>query len=128
MNGRKLIVIASALGLALLVLVGASGCASGSGKSGKGGGATRVEFIVIGSAPSGVDITYGSANSSSRYQGHLPMNVTKTIQTNPLYYNVRAQLQGSGHITCKVILGTAKKVGHATGEYGICSAQLSPKR
>ena len=53
------------------------------------------------------------------------MDVTKTIAKGALYEVVTAQLQGGGNITRKVIIGDAVKVGHASGGYNICHAQLN---
>jgi len=111
------------VGLAVVALMatGASSCQTGTGSSGST--AKTVEFIVRGSAPAGVDITYG--DDSSNYQGHLPMFVTKKVDSNAMYYDVSAQLNGGGNVTCEVRIGSAKKVGHASGGYNICSAQLN---
>jgi hypothetical protein len=113
------------LALVGLVASGASSCDTSAGGSSKGSGATHVQFSVTGSAPTGVDITYG--NDSSNYQGpkHPPMNKTLSLQDNALYYDVTAQLQGGGSVTCSVKIGDAVKVGHAKGDYNICSAQLN---
>ena len=113
------------LALVGLIASGASSCDTSGGGSSKGSGATQVQFSVTGSAPAGVDITYG--NDSSNYQGpkHPPMNKTLRVQDNALYYDVTAQLQGGGSVTCSVKIGDAVKVGHAKGSYNICSAQLN---
>ena len=111
------------LGLAVVVLltVGASNCSGDSGRSGRQRhGARNVEFVVTGSAPNGVDITYGS--DASNYQGRLPMDVTKPIRKNVLYW-VMAELKGGGRITCKVIIGNAVRAGHAIGGHNVCTAQ-----
>jgi hypothetical protein len=42
-----------------------------------------------------------------------------------LYEAVTAQLNGGGNVTCKIIIGDAVKVGHASGGYNICRAQLN---
>jgi len=115
-------------GLALLTAVatGASSCdtSTDGGGSSAGKGATEVSFSVTGSAPSGVDITYG--NDSSNYQGSAPpFNATLPIVKGALYYQVTAQLQGDGDITCEVQIGDAVKTGHAVGGYNICSVQLN---
>jgi len=92
-------------------------------ESNKGKDATTVVFTVTGSAPNGVDITYG--DDSSNYEGTLPLRVSLPVDDNALYYSVNAQLNGSGSITCKVVIGDAVEVGHAVGGYNICSAQLN---
>ena len=118
---RKRAVASVLLGLGALVLLTLGGCASTSGRSGQQKQATRsVEFIVTGSAPNGVDITYGS--DASNYRGSLPMDVTKPITKNVLYW-VMAELHGGGRITCKVIIGTTVRAGHAIGGHNVCTAQ-----
>jgi len=111
------------LGLAVVVLltVGASNCSGDSGRSDRQRhGARNVEFVVTGSAPNGVEITYGS--DASNYQGRFPMDVTKPIRKNVLYW-VMAELKGGGRITCKVIIGRAVRAGHAIGGHNVCTAQ-----
>ena len=107
---------------------------------------TQVVFIVTGSAPGGADITYGSDSDNRSPQGGLgalgsgtglPWQGSMRYRKSALYYDVSAQLQGSGDITCKVRIrvtqfysdGThisrAKTVasGHASGGYNICDGQ-----
>lgn len=107
---------------------------------------TQVVFTVTGSAPSGADITYGSDSDNRSPQGGLgalgsgtalPWQGSVKYRSSALYYDVTAQLQGGGDITCKVRIrvtqfysdGThiskAKTVasGHASGGYNICDAQ-----
>jgi hypothetical protein len=81
-------------------------------------------FKVWGSAPAGVDITYGS--DSDNIQGHgLPMTKTLSVKDDALYYDVTAQLQGGGDIHCSVTIGSHTKTGHASGGYNICQVQLN---
>jgi hypothetical protein len=115
---KKVGLIVLAPGLAVLLLMGALGCASTG--SGKRSGATQVEFVVTGSAPNGVDIQYG--DDASNYQGSFPMDVTKSLGKNTLYW-VMAQLRGGGRIICKVIIGNTVRAGHAIGSYNTCTAQ-----
>lgn len=117
---KKAIFVAFGLALTVPLLTGAASCSSIGGSSGKGSGATEVEFIVTGST---ADVTYG--DDSSNYQGHVPMDVTKTLAKGALYEAVTAQLNGGGRVTCKVIIGDAVKIGHASGGYNICQAQLN---
>jgi hypothetical protein len=107
---------------------------------------TQVVFTVTGSAPNGADITYGSDSDNRSPQGGLgalgsgtalPWQGSVKYRSGALYYDVTAQLQGGGDITCKVRVrvtqfysdGThisrAKTVasGHASGGYNICDAQ-----
>ena len=67
---KKAAYLVSGLALAAPLLAGASGCSNVGGSSGKGSGATQVEYIVTGTAPSGADITYG--DDSSRTTGNRP--------------------------------------------------------
>ena len=101
------------------------------GSGAKGSGATRVEFIVTGSAPHGVNITYG--DDASNYQTtNLPLDVTRSARKNVVYW-VMAQLQGGGRITCRVVIskpaegdhgvGDTARAGHAVGGYNTCTAQ-----
>lgn len=86
--------------------------------------ATKVVFKVWGSAPSGIDTTYGS--DSENLQGPSgEMTKTLTVKDDALYYAVTAQLQGGGDIHCSVTIGDKTKEGHAVGGYNICSAQLN---
>ena len=89
-----------------------------------------VVFKVWGTAPAGalgpLNITYGSDSDNrdgdfkdGEFKAILPLN------EDALYFNVTAQLQGSGDIHCSVTVGGKTKKGHAAGDYNICSAQLS---
>ncbi|MFF3359537.1 MmpS family transport accessory protein [Streptomyces sp. NPDC002917] len=86
--------------------------------------ADKVVFKVWGSAPSGVDITYGSDSDNLQGRG-LPMTKTLTLKDDALYYSVTAQLQGGGDVRCSVTVDGKTKTGHASGGYNICNAQLS---
>lgn len=86
--------------------------------------ATSVEFSVTGYSNHAVDVTYG--NDSSNYKGeNPPFSTSLPIRADALYYDITAQLQGSGIITCRVTIGGVTRVGHARGGYNICSAQLN---
>ena len=84
----------------------------------------KAVFKVWGSAPSGVDITYGSDGTNLEGSG-LPMKKTMTVKDDALYYQVTAQLMGSGDIHCSITIGEETKTGQAQGGYNICSAQLN---
>ncbi|MFF3655028.1 MmpS family transport accessory protein [Streptomyces olivochromogenes] len=86
--------------------------------------ADKVVFKVWGSAPAGVDITYGSDSDNLQGRG-LPMTKTLTLKDDAMYYNVTAQLQGGGDVHCSVTVDGKTKTGHASGGYNICNAQLS---
>lgn len=89
-----------------------------------------VTFKVWGTAPAGalggLDITYGS--DSDNLKGAFRNGTfTKTLPLNDdaMYYDVTAQLQGSGDIHCSVTVDGHTKKGHAAGGFNICDAQLS---
>jgi hypothetical protein len=89
-----------------------------------------VTFKVWGTAPAGalgpLDITYGS--DSDNRKGDFKdgkFQATLALKEDALYYNVMAQLQGSGDINCSVTVNGKTKSGHASGDYNICNAQLS---
>ncbi|MGW5609792.1 hypothetical protein ACWEWI_27645 [Streptomyces sp. NPDC003753] len=92
--------------------------------------AKTVVFKVWGTAPAGalgpLDITYGSDSdtrkgkfANGKFEATLPLN------KDAMYFNVTAQLQGSGDIHCSVTIDGKTKQGHAAGGYNICDAQLS---
>ncbi|MFJ3794959.1 hypothetical protein ACIPSJ_01585 [Streptomyces sp. NPDC090088] len=89
-----------------------------------------VVFKVWGTAAKGVlgdlDITYGSDSDTrkgtfkdGKFEATLP------LKDDAMYFNVMAQLQGSGDINCSVTVDGKTKKGHASGGYNICNAQLS---
>ena len=89
-----------------------------------------VVFKVWGTVPAGalgpLNITYGSdsdnrdgAFKNGEFEATLPLD------DDALYFNVTAQLQGSGDIHCSVTVGGKTKKAHAAGDYNICMAQLS---
>jgi predicted flap endonuclease-1-like 5' DNA nuclease len=83
-----------------------------------------VVFKVWGSAPSGVDITYGNDGTNLQGKG-LPLKKTLTVKDDALYYQVTAQLMGGGDIQCSITIDGRTKTGRAQGGYNICSAQLN---
>lgn len=89
-----------------------------------------VVFKVWGTAPSGalgpLDITYGSDSDTRKGEWkNGKFEATLTLNDEALYYNVTAQLQGSGDINCSVTVDGETKKGHASGGYNICNAQAS---
>lgn len=83
-----------------------------------------------GTAPAGalggLDIGYGSDSDTRKgtfKDGQF--EATLTLDKDAMYYNVNAQLQGSGDINCAVTVDGKTKKGHASGGYNICNAQLS---
>lgn len=92
----------------------------------------QVTFHCTGSAPDGVDITYGS-NGSEHSGSSLPFDRVVPLDAGAQYYVVSAQLQGSGSVSCTTtvqtddLLGYAQTVsnsGSADGGYNIASAQV----
>lgn len=84
----------------------------------------KAVFKVWGSAPAGVDITYGSDGTNLQGKG-LPMQKTLSVDEDALYYQVTAQLMGGGNVQCSVTIDGKTKKGRAQGGYNICSAQLN---
>ncbi|MEV5436817.1 hypothetical protein AB0K80_12405 [Streptomyces sp. NPDC052682] len=84
----------------------------------------KAVFKVWGSAPSGVEVTYGSDGTNLQGKG-LPLEKTLTVKDDALYYQVTAQLMGGGDIRCSVTIDGRTKSGRAQGGYNICSAQLN---
>jgi hypothetical protein len=89
-----------------------------------------VVFKVWGTAPAGalgpLDITYGSDSDTrkgtfkdGKFEASLP------LKDDALYYNVMAQLQGSGDINCSITVDGHTEKGHASGGYTICNAQAN---
>ncbi|MFE2883195.1 hypothetical protein ACUXZZ_37020 [Streptomyces graminifolii] len=90
----------------------------------------KVVFKVWGTAPAGalggLDIGYGSDSDTRKgtfKDGRF--EATLTLDKDAMYYDVHAQLQGSGDINCSVTVDGKTKKGHASGGYNICNAQLS---
>lgn len=87
----------------------------------------KVKFVVKGQAAQGVDITYGSDADSRDGSNRVPWSATLRADDSVAYYDVTAQLNGSGDITCAIYVGGKLiRRGHAAGSYNICEAQVSP--
>lgn len=94
---------------------------------------TKVEFIVTGTAPDGIDITYGPSGSNFAGPSVLDGKAVMSVKFDPSasYYALNAQLQGAGSITCKIVVtGPGDQPltvshGAASGGYNICSAQAT---
>ncbi|MEU6416042.1 hypothetical protein [Streptomyces spiralis] len=89
-----------------------------------------VVFKVWGKAPAGalgpLDINYGSDSDTRKGKfANGKFEATLTLDKDAMFYNVTAQLQGSGDIQCSVTIGDKTKKGHASGGYNICDAQLN---
>ena len=95
---------------------------------------TKVEFIVTGSAPDGITITYGPSGSNFAGPSVLDGKAVMSVKFDPSasYYALNAQLQGDGSIKCKIVVtGPGDQPltvshGAASGGYNICSAQAAP--
>ena len=122
--------------LALLVLaVTLAGCGGpkvNAGSIGSGSPPTSVTFQVNGSGPDGVEITYGTESiKDSPNSVILPWSATLSYNSNTSYYDVSAQLNAGGSITCRVIgnySGGITKIlatGQVSGAYNICDAQAN---
>jgi hypothetical protein len=103
---------------------------------------TTITFYVTGSAPDGVNITYGSTGNENTAPSSglgtdgsrtaVPWHRSVPFDGSAQYYDVSAQLQGSGDITCKIVVSgpglnsATVSTGHASGGDSICSAQAAP--
>ncbi len=102
---------------------------------------TKVTFTVTGYAPgdgygNGPTVNYGSS-SDTREASLASIDGTLTY-TMPYdgtaeYYSLNAQLAGSGHLTCKIVVTgpypdapLTVSHGSASGGYSVCSAQAAP--
>jgi hypothetical protein len=86
-------------------------------------------FSCSGSAPDGINITYGGEGSDLS-ASNLPFQATVPLDTSDMYYSVTAQLQGSGSISCSTTVnwngspGTVAKTSSASGGYNIAMAEV----
>lgn len=94
--------------------------------------AQTVTYSCTGQAGDGVDITYG-AEGSDIGAHHLPFSATEPLNTKAQYFNITAQLQGNGAVTCSTVVnwtdgsGNAQSVtqsGTASGGYNLASAEV----
>ncbi|MFJ3898967.1 hypothetical protein [Streptomyces sp. NPDC090083] len=107
-----------------------AGAGTGKNDTTKDDTGGKVVFKVWGTAPAGalggLDIGYGSDSDTRKgtfKDGRF--EATLTLDKDAMYYNVNAQLQGSGDINCSVTVDGKTKKAHASGGYNICDAQLS---
>ena len=102
---------------------------------------TKVTFTITGYAPgdgygNGPTINYGSDGNTHEVD---PASIDGTLTyTMPYdgtasYYSLNAQLAGSGHLSCKIVVTgpypdapLTVSHGSADGGYSICSAQAAP--
>lgn len=84
--------------------------------------ADMVTYVVTGDTAT---VTYGPAGSS--LAGSVPMRATAAIGSAPAsYYAVDAQLQGSGTVTCEILVGaTVVSKSTASGSYTIAICEIT---
>jgi hypothetical protein len=90
----------------------------------------NVIFSCVGNAP-GVMISYGS-DSSNYSAARSPFTAVLPLSSSAQYYDINAQLGGSGSIACVVTVHwnqgghshSVKKVGVATGGYNIADPEI----
>ena len=80
-----------------------------------------VTYVVTGSS---ADVTYGPAGT--QLSGSVPMRKTAAIPASPPdYYSIDAQLNGSGSVTCEILVGgSVISKASATGSYNIASCEI----
>lgn len=92
----------------------------------------QVTYSCTGSAPDGVDITYGP-DGSDHSASHLPFSHTDALSQGAQYYVTTAQLQGGGNISCSTVIQTdnldgsanqVRKDASADGGYNIATAEV----
>lgn len=123
--GRPIRSFAAVL-VALFLLAGCGAAGSPAGiRSASRKPSAMVTFTVTGSdGGDGIDITYGSQNASLQGGSKLPWSTTMPIQAPAQYYDVQAQLEGRGSITCTVKVKGVSKSTHAAGGYDFCRAEV----
>jgi hypothetical protein len=89
--------------------------------------APRVLFTCTGSAPNGVTITYG-AEGTNDSASSLPFSTSVPLNSGAEYYNVTAQLQGGGQVSCTTVVNwngqSITQTGSANGGYNLASAEI----
>lgn len=103
------------------------------------GGRPRVEFVVSGTAPAGVDLTYHAGSHFSNGPAQINGNATRvpwqgSVAFSPAakFYFISAQLYGPGSISCQIVVrlpgGRPVVVGsgHASGKFSTCSVEAAP--
>jgi hypothetical protein len=85
---------------------------------------TAVHTITYSVTGSDATVTYGPAGSSA--SGSVPMSETAAIPSSPpVYYAITAQLNGSGSVTCEILVdGTVVSTSTAAGSYNIASCEI----
>ncbi|HEY3869716.1 MAG TPA: SHOCT domain-containing protein [Actinocrinis sp.] len=90
--------------------------------------APTVAYSCTGSAPDGVNITYGPEGTNDSASS-LPFSASQPLTASALYVTVTAQLQGSGQVSCTTTVTygagqTVTQTGNASGGYNIASAEV----
>lgn len=86
-----------------------------------------VTYRCTGSAPAGIDISYGPSGSGLQATS-LPFTARDSVSASASYYRVTAQLKGEGDVTCTLTVTdaghTTTSSGTARGGYNIADAQI----
>jgi len=93
-----------------------------------------VTYHCSGSAPDGIDISYGT-DSSHFSASRLPFTKTAPLDATAEYYSLSGQLQGAGSVTCTLTVawtpadgdGTqsrASKTGTGEGGYNLATVEV----
>ena len=124
---RLLILILSGISSSVISGCGLRLNAPGTSATSATTSAGVITFSVTGKVSGGVLITYGT-NSTGSQSTKLPFSASIPLDSSGgvLYYDVYAQLRGSGDLTCSVAVnGQVIKTGTATTDSDICSAQIA---
>ncbi|BCJ26940.1 hypothetical protein [Actinocatenispora sera] len=73
-----------------------------------------VTYRCTGSAPTGIDISYGPSTGGSQATS-LPFTAHERLTASARYYSITAQLAGSGHVSCTITLTDAGRTVSASG-------------
>ena len=113
--------IVGALFVIIVIAAAVAGARHSGGTASKPGAGQTVTYIVTGTG--GANVMYGPAGSS--LNGHVPMSITRPLG-NPTFYSITAQLQGGGHVTCKLLVdGKVISSATADGSYNIASCEIT---
>lgn len=90
--------------------------------------AAQVTYACTGSAPDGIDITYGPEGSSYGATS-LPFSKTMSLDASAGYFDITAQLSGSGSVSCTATVqasdGTRTVASAAAqGGYNLANAEV----
>jgi len=117
----------TAAGAATSTSAAATTAAHAAPATGRASAGPRVVFGCTGSAPDGVTITYG-AEGTNDSASSLPFTTSVPLNSGAEYYNVTAQLQGSGQVSCTTVVNwdgqSITQTGSANGGYNLASAEI----